>query len=173
MGHLLGESSALSKQSNCTSKCHRLQAKCPKRDLLHRGVQMNHHATSPARGKRAPLASPTGGKTCLYTNHSPFHLIFPKFHLEMQQFSKNFLEHSLAWKSAHSKTILSLIFSQGNLCWQERPWGHQCSGPHFYLVFLTVLINLKYVTGNLFWSQRFAENTRELSQILKRTDKKK
>lgn len=162
---LLGKSSALYKQSNCTSKCHRhpghlSQEGCIRQDSLDESL---HHM--PSEGKATPPTCLPGGKTCLYTNHRPFHLLFLKLHLEMQQFKTKFFKHSVVWKLAtdHSKTIFSLIFSQGNLSQQKWPWRNQCSCLHPYLIFLAVLINLKYMIGNLFWSQRFAENARELS----------
>lgn len=89
MGSLLGKSSALSKQT-VSQNVTDTRAICPKRDLIGRRVQMNHHATCPAPRKPTPEVCPTGGKTCLYINHSPFRLIFPKLHLEMQQSLKIF-----------------------------------------------------------------------------------
>lgn len=57
---------------------------------------MNHHHT-PSVGKATPQEGPAGGKTCLYTNHSPFRLIF---------FSLNSI-----WKCNHLKKNFKTFIS--------------------------------------------------------------
>lgn len=90
MSCLLGKSSTLCKQANCTSKCHRHPG-----HLSYEGSSRQESLDEslyhmPSVGKATPQTCPTGGKTCLYKNHSPLNLIFPQLHLETQQFFFNF-----------------------------------------------------------------------------------
>ena len=156
----LGKCSVLCKQANCPSKCDKHPG-----HLSHEAGE-SRWSTKPhvQCGKSYSTSVSHGWKNMsIYKSQHISIDFFPQLHLEMQQLFNFFKIHLLVWKLAtdHSKTIVFLILRKSLSV--EVTLKKPMQRRNLYLIFLTVLINFKYMIGNLFWSQRFAENVRELS----------
>lgn len=151
MGCLMGKSSALWKRSNFTQ----MSGSSVPRGIYQAGESISespHHM--PSAGKQPHKCVPQVGKWLYIHITAHFTLFFLNSIWKWKECKKK-TKHSLAWKVCSRSFInksFPHLFSEKSLKHQG-PWRSQCNCPHLYLILLTVLINLKHMIGNLFWSR--------------------